>query len=161
MKTNAPRTLPVALLLILSALCFVSVTGWLLASPSEEISKAVAASGTKEVKQADADTFLDALASVLVKVPKNESAPYVAAATQMRPDLKADIQTEAAEVYGGAKDTDEADKKHRSPHRRKVPICCCPSPNPNSCHTIYLPANQVDKYLEHHPKCSRGVCPNG
>ena len=129
MKTNTPRTWLAALLLALSALCFLSVTGWLLASPSEEISKAVAASGKKDVKQADTDTFLDAVSSVLVTVPKKESAPYVAAATQMRPDLKADIQSEAAEVYGAANDTDEADRRRRSRHRRKVAICCqCPTP---------------------------------
>jgi hypothetical protein len=160
MKPNAPRTWPVALLLILCALCFVSVTGWLLASPSDEISQAVAAGGTKEVKQADADTFLDALASVLVTVPKKESPAYVAAATEMRPDLKAGIQNEAAEVYGGANDTDDADKRRRSRHRRKVPICChCP--NPDSCHTLYLPPREARAFLEKHPECRRGVCPNG
>lgn len=159
MKTKTPRTWLAALLLTLSALCFISVTGWLIASPSEEISKAVAASGKKEVKQADTNTFLDALSSVLVTVPKNESAPYLAAATQMRPDLKADIQSEAADVYGAAKDTDEGDRRRRSRHRRKVPICCCPSPNPHSCHTIYLPPKQAQKYLERHPNCRRGVCP--
>lgn len=160
MKTNTPRTWFAALLLGLSALCFVSVTGWLLASPSEEISKAVAASGKKEVKQADADTFLDAFSSVLVTIPKKESAPYVAAATQMRPDLKADIQTEASEVYGAANDTDEADRRRRSRHRRKVAICC-QCPNPDSCHTLYFSPKEAREFLAKHPNCMRGVCPGG
>jgi hypothetical protein len=158
MKSNTPRTWLAAIFAVLVALCFISVTGWLLAEPSEEISKAVAASGKKEVKQADPDTFLDALASILVTVPKKESGSYVEAATKMRPDLKADIQGTVGEVYGAATDTDEADRNRRSRHRRKVPICChCP--NPDSCHTLYFSPKEAREFLEKHPQCRRGVCP--
>ena len=140
MKTTTPRTWLAAVLFVFATLLFVSSAGWLLASPSEEITKAVAAGGKEDAKQADADTFLDAFSSLLVTVPKKQSAPYVAAATKMRPDLKADIQNEAAVVYGGANDTDEADRRRRSRHRRKVPICC-------RCHTIYLPREKAEEYL--------------
>lgn len=158
MKTNTPRTWFAVALFLFAGLLFVSVAGWLLASPSEEISQAVAASGKKDAKQADAETFLDAFSTVLVKVPKKESAPYVAAATQLRPDLKADIQGEATEVYGGANDTDEGDRRRRSRHRRKVPICC-QCPNPDSCHTLYFSPKEAREFLEKHPECMRGVCP--
>ena len=152
MKSNTPRTWLAAILVGLVALCFITVTGWLLASPSDQITKAVSASGKTEVKQADADTFLDALSSVLVTVPQKESAPYVAAATKLRPDLKDGIKGTAEDVYGAAKDTNETDRRRVSRHRRKVPICC-------HNHTIYLPPQQAQKYLEHHPECTSGVCP--
>ncbi len=158
MKSKTPRTWLAALLFACSALLFLSVTGWLLASPAEEINKAVAASGKKDAKQADADTFLDAVTSVLVAVPKKESAPYVAAATKMRPDLKADIAAEAAGVYGAAVDTDQADHRRRSRHRRKVAICC-QCPNPDSCHTLYFSPREARDFLAQHPNCERGVCP--
>ncbi|HEY3662830.1 MAG TPA: hypothetical protein VGL24_06720 [Chthoniobacterales bacterium] len=158
MKIHTPRTWLAAMLLGLSALCFVSVTSWLLASPSEEITKAVAASGKTDAKQADANTFLDALSTVLVTVPKKESAPYVAAATKMRPDLKADIQSEAAAVYDAPNDTDAGDRRRRSRHRRKVPICC-QCPNPDSCHTLYFSPREAREFLEKHPNCRIGECP--
>ncbi len=157
MKSNSPRTWLAALLLGCSALLFLSVTSWLLAAPSEEITKAIAASGEKDVGQADADIFLDAVTAVLVTVPKKEAAPYIEAATQMRPDLKADIQGEADEVYAAANDTDEADHRRRSRHRRKVPICCrCGGPR--DCHTRYLSPRKARQYLHSHPTCRRGVC---
>jgi hypothetical protein len=152
MKSKVPRTWLAAILVGLVAVCFISVTGWLLASPSEEITRAVQASGKKEVKQAAADTFLDAFSSVLITVPQKESAPYVAAATKMRPDLKDGIKGTAEDVYGAAKDTDETDRRRVSRHRRKVPICC-------HGHTIFLPPQQVEHYLEQHPECTRGACP--
>ena len=159
MKSNTPRTWLAAVLLGCSALLFLSVTGWLLASPAEEINKAVAASGKKDAKQADPDTFLDAVSSVLVTVPKKESAPYIAAATKMRPDLKADIQGEAAGVYGAANDTDQGDHRRRSRHRRKIAICC-QCPNPDSCHTLYFSPKEAREFLAKHPNCERGVCPD-
>jgi hypothetical protein len=152
MKSNTPRMWLAAILVGLVAVCFITVTGWLLASPSEEITKAVTASGKTDVKQADADTFLDALSSVLATVPQKDSAPYVAAATAMRPDLKTGINGTAQDVYGAAIDTGDTDRRRVSRHRRKVPICC-------HGHTIFLPPQQVDKYLAHHPECTRGVCP--
>jgi hypothetical protein len=158
MKTNAPRTWLAALLVGLIAACFITVTGWLLASPSEEITKAVSASGKANVKQTNSDAFLDAFASVLVTVKKKDAAPYVAAATKMRPDLKDQISETSGEVYDAAKDTDAVDQQRVSRHRRKVPICChCP--NPNSCHTLYFPPREARKFLEMHPQCMQGVCP--
>ena len=89
-----------AILVGLVAVCFITVTGWLLASPSEEITKAVSASGAKSVKQADPDQFLNAVASVLVGVDQKNSAPYVAAAIQVRPDLKDQIKATARKLPG-------------------------------------------------------------
>ncbi len=152
MKPNTPRTWLAALLVGLVAVCFITITGWLLASPSEEITKAVSANGKANVKQADAKTFVDALSSVLVTVKQKDSAPYVAAAVKMRPDLKDQIAATTADVYGANTASDETDRRRVSRHRRKVPICC-------HNHTIYLPPQQVEHYLEQHPECTRGVCP--
>jgi len=158
MKAKTPRTWLAALLVGLIGACFVTVTGWLLASPSEQITKAVSAGGQPNIQQTDSDAFLDAFASVLVTVKKQDAAPYVAAATKMRPDLKDQISATSGEVYDAAKDGDEIDRHRVSRHRRKVPICC-QCPNPNSCHTLYFSPREAREFLEKHPQCMRGVCP--
>ncbi len=152
MKTNTPRTLLVTILVGLVAVCFISVTGWVLASPSEEISQAVSASGKKDVKQADADTFLDAVSSVLVAVPQNSSAPYVAAATKMRPDLKEQINAAAQEVYADPGKAGDVDRHRVSRHRRRCTIC-------HNGNTLTLPCHAASHHLQHHPGDTSGPCP--
>lgn len=151
MKSNTPRIWLTALLVSLVALSFVFVTGWLLASPSEEINQAVVASGAKSVKQANPEQFLDAVASVLVGVDQKQSASYVAAAVQARPDLKDQIMATAEEVDSGNTEGDAA-KTHVSQHRRKCKIC-------HHGHTLTLPCHAARKHLLHHPRDTRGPCP--
>ena len=151
MKSNAPRTWLAAILLGLVAVCFISVTGWLIASPSEEISKAVSASGAASVKQANPNQFLNAVAVVLAGVDQKHSASYVAAAVQVRPDLKDQIMATAADVAGNDTEGDAADA-HVSQHRRRCTIC-------HQGHTLHLPCNAARKHLEHHPGDTRGPCP--
>ena len=149
LKTKAPRTWLYAIVVSLAAALFVTVTGWLLASPSDEISNAISSAGTN-VKQAGTETFIDALSSVLVTVNQEESASYVAAAVKLRPDLKNQIAVAAADVYSPTTGSDQAD--HRiSRHHQRVPICC-------NCHTFYLPPEQAREFLQHHPDCRRGSC---
>jgi hypothetical protein len=151
MKSNAPQTWFAAILVALVAAFFVTLTGWLLASPSEEITKAVSATGAKSVKQANPDQFLNAVASVLVGVDQKRSAPYVTAAVQARPDLKDQIMATAAEVDSGNMDGDAADS-HVSQHRRRCTIC-------HQGHTLTLPCKAARMHLEHHPGDTRGPCP--
>jgi hypothetical protein len=135
---------------MLAAALFVTVTGWLLASPPDEIKQAVSVTGTGNVKNAAPDAFLDAFSSVLVGVDQSKSAAYVSAAQQLRPDLKEDINVVAAEVASGSADTD--DDRHRvSRHRRRCTICL-------NNHTLHLPCNAARHHLEHHPHDYRGPC---
>lgn len=156
MKNRKPPTWLGAIFVGLIAVCFLSVTNWLLASPTEQITQAVSASGTEQVKQAKAETFLDALSSVLVSVPKKDSVAYVEAATKLRPDLKDDITGTADDVYGDAQDNDDTDRRRVSRHRRKVPVCC--NCRGNDEHTMYIPPRQVREYLARHPECRLGKC---
>ncbi len=151
MKNNTPRTWLIATIVTLVAASFVSVTNWLLASPSEAISQAVSSSGATSVEQADADQFLDAVVSVLVGVNEEQSAPYVAAAVAARPDLKDQIMEMADEVNSPS-DDDSADRHRVSHHRRRCRICY-------RGHTRNLPCRQARRFLQTHPRAMRGRCP--
>jgi len=151
MKSNTPRTWLAAILVGLVAVCFITVTGWLLASPSEEIAAAVSSSGAQSVKQANPEQFLNAVASVLVGVDKKQSGPYVAAAVQARPDLKARIMATVAEINSNATTVDTGNNDV-SQNQRKCKVC-------HKGHTITIPCKQVDKFLQQHPGATRGPCP--
>ena len=151
MKTNVPRTWLGAVLVALVAAFFITVTAWLIASPSEEISKAVSASGASSARQASPDQFLNAVASVLVDVDRKNASPYVTAAVQARPDLKDQILATVAEVNRGDTQGDGADS-HVSQHRRRCTIC-------HQGHTLTLPCHAAREHLEHHPGDTRGPCP--
>lgn len=151
MKTKTPRTWLAALVVLFAVGTFITLTGWLLASPSEEISKAVAASGRNNVKAASADQFINAFSSVLVGVDDEESASYVAAAKKLRPDLAPRITAAATEV-----DSDPGDNSTESPdwvskHRRRVRLCC-------DGHQFSFPPRKARRYLRTHPECMRGPC---
>ncbi len=151
MKTKSSRNWLTAMVVVLAACLFVTVTGWLLASPSQDISKAVVASGAKSVKQANADQFLNAVASVLVGVDQKHSAPYVAAAIQARPDLRDQVMATAAEDNSDNTKGD-GDDSHVSEHQRRCKIC-------HQGHTLTLPCKTAREHLEHHPGDTSGPCP--
>jgi len=150
MKPNSPRTWLGFLIVALTAALFVTVTGWLLASPADEIKQAVSVNGASDVKKAEPDAFLDAFSSVLVGVDQSKSAAYVAAAQQLRPDLKEDISAVAEEIASGSND-DDTDRHRVSRHRRGCTIC-------HNNHTLHLPCNAARYHLEHHPHDYRGPC---
>ncbi len=150
MKSKSPRTWLGLLIVSLAAALFVSVTGWLLASPAEDIKHAVSVNGASDVKTADPDAFLDAFSSVLVRVDQSKSAAYIAAAQQLRPDLRQDISVVAEEVASDSGDTD-TDRNRVSRHRRGCTIC-------HNNHTLHLPCNAARHHLEHHPNDYRGPC---
>ena len=149
MKARSSRTWLGFVLVTLAAALFVTITGWLLASPSEDIKNAVSVNGTADVKTAKSDAFLDAFASVLVRVDQGKTGSYVAAAQQLRPDLSDQIATVADEVDSGSANSD--DDRHVSQHRRRCTIC-------HNNHTLHLPCNAARHHLEHHPHDYRGPC---
>jgi len=69
------------------------------AQPSEEIRRAVAASGAPSVSQAAPDTFLHAFSAVLVRTRGRDVPAYVSAAITMRPDLAPQITVAALRAY--------------------------------------------------------------
>ncbi len=69
------------------------------ASPSDEISRAVAKAGAPSVKQADAATFTQAFTSVVVRVKSKNVASYVTAAVTLRPDLAPQITVAALNAH--------------------------------------------------------------
>src|SRR6266705_6409355 len=75
------------------------------AQPSDEIRRAVAASGAPSVSQAPPDTFLHAFSSVLVRSRGRDVPAYVSAAVTMRPDLAPQITVAALRAHrsGGKK----------------------------------------------------------
>ena len=155
MKKLTPRTWLPTLIVALSACLFFTVTGWLIASPAEDIEAAVSLSGAENVKTAKADSFVDAFSSVLVGVDEKQSTAYVTAAKQMRPDLSKEIDAAARDVSSGPSDSDSADRHRVSRHRQRVPVCCLYH---NTYHTVYIPQQGVQEFLSHHPNCRRGTC---
>jgi hypothetical protein len=81
----------------------IAVTGFFTApaqaSPSDEISRAVAAAGAPSVKQADAATFTQAFSSVVIRTKCKDIAPYVTAAVKLRPDLASQITIAALKAH--------------------------------------------------------------
>ncbi|HEX7517231.1 MAG TPA: hypothetical protein VF345_08085 [Chthoniobacterales bacterium] len=81
----------------------IAVTGFFTApaqaSPSDEISRAVAAAGAPSVKQADAATFTQAFSSVVIRKKCKDIAPYVTAAVKLRPDLASEITIAAFKAH--------------------------------------------------------------
>jgi hypothetical protein len=151
MNAKTPRTWLGAITVCLSTLLFISLGNPLLASPSEEITKAVSANGATSVKKASPNAFLDAFATVLVGVDEKSSAAYVSAAVKLRPDLQDRIVTTAHEIDSPDVDSG-ATENHVSQHRRKCKIC-------HNGHTLTLPCKEARKHLEHHPEDTRGPCP--
>ncbi len=151
MKTNSPRTWLGAILVTLAAVAFVTQTGWLVASPSEDIAKAVKASGASSVKQANANQFLDAVASVLVGIDKQQSKVYVAAAVQARPDLRDQIAATAVELSSGGEGADGTDT-HVSGHKQRCTICH------KGKNTLTLPCKAAQNHLQNHPQDYSGPC---
>lgn len=150
MKKYSTQTWLTALAVTLVAAVYFTVTGWLLATPAQDISHAVNAAGADNVAKASADTFIDAFATVLVGVDENQTKDYVAAAEKLRPDLKGEIDSTVAEVSDQPTDT-KTDCHRVSGHRHVVKICC-------NGHTIILPVRAARHYLACHPRCHRGVC---
>ncbi len=151
MKTSSPRTWFGFIFVIAATALFVTVTQWLLASPADEIAKAVASGGNADVKKASVPAFIDAFASVLVQTDRGRSASYIAAAQQLRPDLRNEIAAAASDMEA---ETDDAsnDEDHRvSRHRRKCQVC-------HHGHTLTLPCREVPEFLQHHPEDTRGPC---
>ena len=69
------------------------------AAPSDEIRRAVAASGAPSVSQAAPGTFLHAFSSVLVRAGGRDVPGYVSAAVSMRPDLAPQITVAALRAH--------------------------------------------------------------
>jgi hypothetical protein len=151
MKTTSPRTWFGFILVIAATILFVTASQWLLASPANEIAKAVASGGNPDVKKASGPDFIDAFASVLVQTDHGHSASYVAAAQQMRPDLSNEIAAAASDMEAETDDATNDEDQRVSQHRRKCKVC-------HHGHTIVLPCSQVPKFLEHHPEDTRGPC---
>ena len=152
MKTKSPRTWLGAVIVGLALTFFVTVTDWLLASPSEEIAAAVSSSGANSVKDANPQRYLSAVASILARVDQKHAPLYVAAAVQARPDLKDQIMATAAEMSTDEAEGDGSDN-HVSRHRRKCTICH------NGHITLTLPCKAAREHLEHHPGDTKGPCP--
>jgi hypothetical protein len=150
MKTNSPKTWFVSLIVAVSAAVFLTVTGWLLASPTDEIIKALAASGAKSVAAAKPDAFVNAFTAVLVQTDENETASYVAAAEKLRPDLKDRIKAVAVAVDSAPID-ENSDSHDVSPHRHHVKVCC-------HGHTLTFLQHRARLFLESHPECHEGPC---
>lgn len=151
MKTKSPHALLSVLIVALAAAVFFTVTGWLLASPSQDITKAVTASGQKNVKAASADAFMNAFSSVLVGVDEKDSAAYVAAAKKLRPDLASGIAAAAAKSESAPSAGASAENRKVSKNRRKCDVC-------HRGHIISIPCDKVDKFLANHPGDTRGPC---
>jgi hypothetical protein len=151
MNTKVPKTWLAALFAVFAATSFITVTGWLFASPTDDINQAVTASGQKNVHSADGDQFIAAFSAVLVGVDEEESGSYVAAAKKLRPDLSAKITAAAAEVDRGPKDASTDDAERVTLHRHRVHICC-------RHHQFALPPRLARLFLKTHPNCSRGPC---
>jgi hypothetical protein len=78
------------------------------AQPSDEIRRAVAASGAPSVSQAAPDAFLHAFSSVLVRSRGRDVPAYVSAAVSMRPDLAPQITVAALRAHrSGGKEITE------------------------------------------------------
>jgi len=76
-------------------------TDTVLATPADEITRAVWANGVSDVKQATAKQFIRAFSAVLVRVGAKEIPSYVCAAIKLRPDLAPQITTAALEARTG------------------------------------------------------------
>ena len=124
-----------------------------MATPSEEITRAVSASGAPSVKQADANTFLDAFSSILVSVDRKHAAAYIDAAKKMRPDLNDRIVAAATDI--ASTDTNTGEINQVSQHARKCKVCCGDHDQDDTV-TIYC--SRVNQYLQQHPDCVRGAC---
>ncbi len=151
MKLISPRGWLGTISVILATVLFVTVTQWLLASPSEDIKKAVATTGTTDVQKARPSDFLDAFAAVLTQNDGANTSSYVRAAQQMRPDLKDQIVATASEIDTESDDADAGDDHHVSQHRRRCTIC-------HNHHTLHLPCKAARHHLQHHPGDTRGPC---
>ncbi|MBA3960634.1 MAG: hypothetical protein H0X40_01875 [Chthoniobacterales bacterium] len=151
MRTKSSSTWLTLLLVVLAAGMFVTVTGWLLASPADDISQAVTSGGKKDVKAADADSFVNAFSSVYVGVEDEKADAYIDAAKKLRPDLAERITSAAAEVDNAPADPNTGVDRRVSRHRHRVQICC-------SMHTLYLPAKKARYFLATHHTCHRGAC---
>jgi len=148
MKQVTPRIWPLLTAVSISATIFFSVTHWLLASPSEEITAAVAADGTNP-QQASPDQFIQAFSAVLAGADQKQSAAYTDAATKLRPDLKDRIGVAAKE--GASSPAGDTATNNATNHQRKCFVCC-------DHVTIKLPCRLVNQYLHTHPGCVRGKC---
>jgi hypothetical protein len=152
MNPTSSRTWFAAIAVSLAAVLFVSLTGSPVASPSEEITRAVSAGGAASVKQADAAAFLNAFSSVLVSVDQKQAPSYVSAAAKLRPDLADRITAAAANVNTTAIDTGSESDNHVSQHHGQCRIC-------HNGHTLTLPCEAAQHHLEHHPEDTKGPCP--
>lgn len=155
MKKIPLRNWITPLIVLVAACVFITVTGWLLANPSQEITQAVSANGKKNVKAADADSFLDAYSSVLETADEDQTPDYVAAAKKLRPDLSEQIDETTAEVESAPEDTNSTDRNRVSGHNQRVAVCCHHN---GADHTVYIPRKGVDEFLSKHPNCHRGRC---
>lgn len=140
---------------ICAASLFVTVTGWLLASPAQDLDQALKANGAQNAKAASADSFIEAFTSVLVTVEDKDSAAYVAAAKKLRPDLSNQISAAAADVETAPEDANSGTDRRVSRHRHKVAVCCHYH---RSFHTVYIPAQYAQRFLATHPQCRQGRC---
>jgi hypothetical protein len=79
-----------------------SVGPLLVASPGDEITRAVAVRGLTDPARAPAKEFLTAFTAVALKAPPAELPRYVAAAVKLRPDLAPKIVALAVRVSGNS-----------------------------------------------------------
>ena len=152
MNPTSSRTWFAAIAVSLAAVLFVSLTGSPVASPSEEITRAVSAGDAASVKQADADAFLNAFSSVLVSVDQKRAPSYVSAAVKLRPDLADRITSAAANIDSAAIDSGSESDNHVSQHHHQCRVC-------HNGHTLLLPCEAAKHHLQHHPEDTRGNCP--
>ena len=148
MKKSTPRIWPLLTAIAVGTVIFLSVTHWLLASPSEEITAAVAADGTN-AQQASPDQFVQAFSAVLAGADQKESSAYVDAAVKLRPDLKDRITATAKDVASSP--AGDTSTNNATGHNKKCFVCC-------DHVTIKLPCRLVNQYLHTHPECRRGKC---
>ena len=88
----------ITIITIVATVVLAIVASSIQAAPSNEIQRAVAASGAPSASQASPDVFLHAFSSVVVRARGNAAA-YVAAAIAMRHDLAPQITVAALRAY--------------------------------------------------------------
>src|SRR2546423_171997 len=86
-----------------------------VATPANEISRAVSAGGASDVKHATPEQFIRAFTAVTARVKEKQVSSYVSAAVAMRPELAPQIVVAAINVARPIRDKQVVDKQIAEP----------------------------------------------
>ena len=98
-----PQLFTIALSLVFAAL--------MMATPSDEIARAVSMNGVSNAKQAKPDQFVKAFTAVVVSAKTKDIPSYVSSAIKLRPDLADRIVVAALKAARPVSDKDVVDKQ--------------------------------------------------